>query len=82
MNHGSSGSSASKSGFGSKSSLLASKALLGFLRCKTAEGLSPNTRINYEHTGFHSTTVNVCRKSRSIEFLIRQVPSQKDPYDG
>ena len=29
--------------------LTVSKALLGFLQYKTAEGLSPNTLLSYEH---------------------------------
>ncbi len=49
MNYSSSGSSAKKTGFGSKSSLLASKAIFGFLQFKTAAGLSPNTLVNYEY---------------------------------
>ncbi len=49
MNYSTSGSSASKSGFGSKPSLLASKAIFGFLQFKTAAGLSPNTLVNYEY---------------------------------
>ena len=31
------------------SGLQLSKALVGFLQYKTAEGLSPNTLCNYEH---------------------------------
>ncbi len=49
MNYGSLGSRGPKSSFSTKSSLLASQAIFGFLQYKTAEGLSPNTLKNYEH---------------------------------
>ena len=33
----------------SPSGLILPKAILGFVQAKTAEGLSPNTLIGYEH---------------------------------